>query len=105
MKMIMVVLPKRSGEAVLDALIIAGYRVTYIDTRGGMLRQSQLSLFIGINEQDVNAVLDIIKTHSKTEFKIHYTHTLNKHDGQEHPPISLNEAVFFIWDIERFEKI
>ncbi len=105
MKMIMVILPRRSGEAVLDALIIAGYRVTFNETRGGMLRQSQLTLFIGVNEQDVDAVLDIIKAHCKTELKIHYTHTLNKPDEIEHPPISLNEVVFFIWDIERFEKL
>ena len=61
MKMMMVVVPSNSAEPVLDALINAGHTATYAETRGGMLRQSQKSLFIAIKEIQLDEVLNIIK--------------------------------------------
>ena len=51
MKMVMVVVPANASEKLLDALVNAGHTATYTETRG-MLRQSQYSLFIVVqNEQ------------------------------------------------------
>jgi uncharacterized protein YaaQ len=50
MKMVMVVVPANSAEKVLNALVNAGHTATYAETRGGMLRQSQFSLFIALKE-------------------------------------------------------
>lgn len=104
MRMIMAVVPKSSGTLVLDALTNAGYTATYNETRGGMLRQSQLTLFIGVKESDVEQVLDLVKSHCKTESKVHYSQTPERIDPNEHPPIFTGGAVFFIWKLEQFEK-
>ena len=100
----MAVVPKSSGTMVLDALTNAGYTATYNETRGGVLRQSQLTLYIGVKESDVDLVLDLIKSHCKTESKIHYSHTPDRFDPNGHPPIITGGAVFFIWKLEKFEK-
>lgn len=104
MRMIMAVVPKNSGITVLDALINAGFTATYYETRGGVLRQSQLTLFIGVKENEVETVLNTIKSHCKSESKIHYSHAPQRVDPNEHPPIITGGAVFFIWKLEEFEK-
>lgn len=60
MKMIMAIVPKKYGEDVLSALINAGFTATYSETRGGMLRQSQYTLYIAVRSSDVQAALNVI---------------------------------------------
>jgi uncharacterized protein YaaQ len=61
-KMVMAIVPQDRGERVLYELINAGYTATFVETQGGILRQSQLSLFIAIEEDQMEPVLQIIRT-------------------------------------------
>jgi len=103
--MIMAVVPKNSGDAVLDALVNAGYTATFSETRGGMLRQSQLSLFIAVKEAELSAVLDIIKSQCKTKTRIHNDHILRHYDPNIKPPIFLGGGVAFVWTLDQFENL
>jgi len=105
MRMIMAVVPKKSADAVLDALVNAGYTATYSETRGGMLRQSQLSLFIAVQEQEVQTVLDILKTHCKTRTKVHDSHAPQRFNPSSHPEIVLGGGVVFVWTLDKFENL
>ena len=57
MKMIMAIVPRKYGDDVLSALINAGHS-NFSETRGGMLRQSQLTLFIAGSSRDVQTALN-----------------------------------------------
>ena len=103
--MIMAVVPKNSGDAVLDALINAGYTATFSETRGGMLRQSQLSLFIAVKEAEVPAILNILKSQCKTKARIHNEQGPHHFDPTRQPAILLGGAVVFIWALDYFENI
>jgi uncharacterized protein YaaQ len=102
-KMIMAVIQKNSGEAVLDGLVNAGYTATYSETRGGMLRQSQLSLFIGVKEEDVHEVLEIIKSKCKTRSHIRSDEGIQRFKGNTEQAFELGGAVIFIWKLDQFE--
>ncbi len=102
--MIMAVVPKNSGDPVLDALINAGYTATFSETRGGMLRQSQLTLFIAVKEAEVPIILDILRSECKTKGKIHKETGLHHFDPTQKPTIVLGGAVVFIWSLEQFEN-
>ena len=39
-KMVMAVVPRDQASRVLECLVDAGYSATYMESRGGMLRQS-----------------------------------------------------------------
>ena len=39
MRMVMAVVPRDQASRVMEALIAAGYKATFTDSRGGMLRQ------------------------------------------------------------------
>ena len=104
MKMVMVVVPSNNAEPVLDALINAGHTATYAETRGGMLRQSQKSLFIAVKETQLEEVLEIIKEHCRTKVEMSPQTTEDPlMMGSTPVTADLGGAVAFIWDINRIE--
>jgi uncharacterized protein YaaQ len=104
MKMVMVVLPSNNAEQVLDALINAGHTATYAETHGGMLRQSQNSLFIAVKKEQLEEILDIIRDNCRTLVEMN-THPAEDNTALGRTPVTadLGGAVAFIWDIERIE--
>lgn len=107
MKMVMTIIPKSSADTVLNALVNNGYMVTYAETRGGMLRQSQVSIYIAVEEDSVNQVLEIIKTNCKSRS---FAHSISQTPGSESiketEPANLEggRAVSFVWELDRLEK-
>ena len=105
MKMIMAVVPKNNSEAVLDALVNNGYTATFSETRGGMLRQSQVSLFIAVREPETEIVLDIIRSHCRSEKKLHDTHAPHRYSPSDDSTITLGGGVAFIWSLDQYENL
>ena len=60
MKMVMAVVPRDESDQLLQELVKAGFSATFTDSRGGMLRQSQEMLFIVVETEQVDQVLEII---------------------------------------------
>ncbi len=104
MKMVMVVMPRDEAERVLQALVAAEHTATFMETRGGMLRQAQMTLFIAVKDEDLEDVINII------DQTCHSEATVDSRD--EGPGLSsglmptkprLGGAVVFTWEIERSE--
>ena len=104
MKMIMVVVPANTAENVLDALVNAGHTATYAETRGGMLRQSQYSLFIAVKKEQLEEVIGIIKENCHTEVEMK-TQTFQEQQtsGRQALTAQIGGAVAFVWDIESIQ--
>ncbi|MDY6873487.1 MAG: cyclic-di-AMP receptor [Chloroflexota bacterium] len=104
MKMVMVVVPSNTAERVLDALINAGHTATYAETHGGMLRQSQNSLFIAVKAEQLEEVLGLIKENCRTKVEMNARGTVVQASlGSSPVTANLGGAVAFIWDINRIE--
>ena len=103
-KMILAVIPRDHTNEVLDALVDSGFTATFGESRGGMLRQSQHSLFIALEAEELEEALSIIKEHCRTVSRVE-----KKEKGEDRSigskPVTtdLGGAVVFIWDIERIE--
>lgn len=102
MKMVMAIMPRGEAEPVLQGLVAANHTATYMETRGGMLRQAQMTLFIAVDEEHVEQVLTIIENtcHSEPMVK-----SVDEEPGTAPMPARprLGGAVVFIWDIARSE--
>ncbi len=107
MKMMMIVLPRKSGETFLAALINAGFTATYSETRGGMLRQSQLTLFIAVNKDDVENVIRIIRESCTVCVRVHHgfgiTQVAQTDEELSSSQVGTSGAVVFIWSLDSFE--
>jgi len=98
-KMIMAVVPRDQANHLLECLVDAGYSATYTESRGGMLRQSQESLFIMVEEEQVDDVLALFRGDCGEG---HEHRTFGDSDpGAEEP--GLSGAIAFVWDIDRVE--
>lgn len=105
MKMVMAVVPTNTADRVLDALVNAGHTATYAQTHGGMLQQSQYSLFIVVQKEQLNEILEIIKNNCRTQVQMS-THSPDEQNTNDTPPVSadLGGAIAFVWDINQVEN-
>jgi len=105
MKMVMAVVPSNTAESILDALVNAGHTATYAETKGGMLRQSQYSLFIAVKKDQLKEVLEIIKVSCRTQVEMK-TLPSDKQEIMRGSPVTadLGGAVAFVWDIDQIEN-
>jgi len=106
MKMIMVVVPENTAEKVLNALVNAGHTATFVETRGGMLRQSQYSLFIASEDSELEKIISIIKgaCHTQVEMKTSSL-KIDAQKGKSSFTADLGGAVVFVWDLEKIETL
>ena len=107
MKMIMAIVPKKYGDDVLSALINAGFTATYSETRGGMLHQSQLTLFIAVRISDVQTALNVITDSCNEIESIRQGYGLQAdtepHMANDGAPLGKSSAVVFIWTLDKFQ--
>ncbi len=103
MKMIMAIVPRGEAERVLQALVASNHTATYVETRGGILRQAQMTLFIAVKAQELEQVLSIIKSSCRSEPSVESVEG-EETSGAPMPAMPrLGGAVVFIWDIVRTE--
>lgn len=61
MKLILAVVRDIDSEPVIQALLEGGYRVTRLASTGGFLRRGSVTLMIGVEEGQEQAVIDAMK--------------------------------------------
>lgn len=65
MKLIFAIMHDEDSRKVIDALNSLDYRVTKLCSTGGFLRAGNTTLMIGIEDEKLENVLDIIKAYSE----------------------------------------
>ena len=87
MKLMIVIVRDTDGDAVLQALVVQGYRVTRVASTGGFLRRGNVTLLIGVEAEKVEAVFEILRQ------------TCQPVDQEQH------RATVFVVDMPYFEQI
>lgn len=87
MKLMIVIVRDSDGDAVMQALIIQGYRVTRVASTGGFLRRGNITLLIGVEAEKVEGVFEILRK------------TCQPMDDEQH------RATVFVVDMPYFEQI
>jgi uncharacterized protein YaaQ len=88
MKMIIAIIRDEDNEAVTQALIAADFRVTRIASTGGFLRRGNSTLMIGVNDEKVDAAIEVVKGNT--------THT-------DDP--AARRAILFVLDVKDYSQI
>jgi len=55
-----VVIRDKDGENVVQALVENNYRVTHVASTGGFLRRGNVTLMIGVEDNKIQAVIDLL---------------------------------------------
>ncbi len=61
MKLIVAIVQDRDNEPISQALISAGFRVTRIASSGGWLRRGSTTLMIGVENEQLNEAIRLIR--------------------------------------------
>lgn len=106
MKMILGILNNDDAPVVIQHLNKAGFFVTRLSTSGGFLRAGNVTILVGVNEDSVQKVLDIIHQYSRSRKQLMPTTTEAGVGFFPTMPVEVQVggATIFVLNVENFEK-
>jgi uncharacterized protein YaaQ len=109
MKLVFAIVHDEDGAKVTDELNANGFSVTKLCSTGGFLKSGNTTLLMGVEEEKVDQIIDIIEKKSKRrKYGVKPSASGNGVTGVLMPnsvEIELAGATVFVTDVERFEKV
>jgi uncharacterized protein YaaQ len=76
MKLLFIILGDEDGDRALQALVENGFRVTRMASTGGFLRRGNITLMSGVAEDQVQAVIDLLRRTCKPATQAQHSATI-----------------------------
>lgn len=109
MKLVVAVVQARDADDLLRALSARGFRATRINSSGGFLRESNVTVLIGVQESYAAEVLRIIRQscHARTRFVNPLMPIVEPGEFYVASPIEVEVggATVFVLNVDRYERI
>ncbi|NLD87382.1 MAG: transcriptional regulator [Clostridiales bacterium] len=107
MKMILAIINQDDANLVTNGLMHEGYSVTKLSTTGGFLRAGNMTILVGVEDDKVTAVIDIIRKHSHSRRQvIPTTSELGMGFYPSMPvEVTVGGATVFVLDVDHFERV
>jgi uncharacterized protein YaaQ len=96
MKLIQAVVHNDDADAVTNALLAHGFRATRMASTGGFLREGNTTIVSGVEEDQVDEALNIIRQHVKSRL-----HALARPKAKK---VEVSGAIVFVINVERLER-
>ena len=106
-KLLVVITSDPEADALIRALVERGYPATKVSSTGGFLRKGSATILSGIEAEDVDLVLGIIRTEcrARTEYiPAQATPFPDTALPREPIPVRVGGAIVFVLPVERFLK-
>lgn len=110
MDLIMAIVGDEDAGKVTEALAERDFKSTRVSTASGILMMSNTTLLIGVESDQVDEVLEIIKANCHSHIEFAPPLPTSKNLGPPAFPVETKEievggAVVFVLDVKRFEKL
>ncbi|MBQ8526735.1 MAG: cyclic-di-AMP receptor [Clostridia bacterium] len=108
MKLVMAIVNDEDGNVVLSELNKNKFSVTKLATTGGFLKAGNMTLIIGTEDENVQKVIDIIKSKSKRRKQITASPMPIGASASFNPypiEVEVGGVTIFVLDVDRFEKV
>ena len=107
MKLILAIINYDDAGAVTQALTRRGFSSTKLATTGGFLMAGNTTIMVGVDEEKVQTVIDIIKEQCHSRQQIIPTTSETSYGYYPSMPVEVvvGGATIFVVDIERFERV
>ena len=109
MKLVIAIVQDEDTDALTDALIQDGFRFTKVSTTGSFLRTGNTGLLIGVDDEKVQPVMDVLQRtcRRRTQIAVPYSPALEP--GLLYIPenfeVEVGGAVVFVLNVARFERL
>ena len=108
MKLITAIVNKRDSGEVCRKMSESGFYFTKIATSGGFLRTGNVTLLIGIDDEKVDSVIDIIRENSAQRVEA-VPDVIHTNSVSYIPPspvtVPVGGATVFVTDVSHYEKM
>ena len=108
MKSIVAIVQSDDAGALSDALREQNFQSTLISSTGGFLREGNATLLIGVEDDQVDRVLEVIKENCNTRTQFVNPMPPVMEPGELYMPqpveVQVGGATVFVYKVERFEK-
>ena len=109
MKLVVAVVQSEDASGLLSQLSNRGFRATRIKTVGGFLREANATIFVGVEESDIELVLHTIRENCTTRQQQITAIPAVMEPGEFFLPypvdVEVGGATIFVLDVDRFERV
>ncbi|MHB9026058.1 MAG: cyclic-di-AMP receptor [Armatimonadota bacterium] len=109
MKLVIAIIHEKDRRHVQDNLLESGFQFTTVASTGGFLREGNVTLMIGVDEEQIDQVINVISECCQTrEQYVNVMPPTMEPVGTVIPSpvkVLVGGAILFVLNIERFEKI
>ncbi|WP_010248455.1 cyclic-di-AMP receptor [Acetivibrio cellulolyticus] len=109
MKLVFAIVHDEDGNKVMKELNSNGFSVTKLCSTGGFLKAGNTTLLVGVDQDKVDQVIEIIKSKSKSRKQVINSPIAPIDVGSvflsNAVEVVVGGATIFIVDVERFEKV
>ena len=109
MKLVFAIVHSEDAGTLVDALTDKEYRVTRLHSTGGFLKQNHATVLLGVEESQVDEVLDVIRDtcHSRSQYINPMPPIMEP--GEFYMPypveVTFGGATVFVLDVARHERL
>lgn len=107
MKLVLAIINHDDANAVTQSLTKKGFSSTKLATTGGFLMSGNTTILVGVDEEKVQTVIDVIHEYSHSRKQLIPTTTEISYGYYPSMPVevTVGGATIFVVDIERFERV
>ena len=107
MKLVLSIVSNEDASKVMKALVKNRYMVTKLATTGGFLMSGNTTMLIGVEDEQVQDVVDIIKSESSVRTKLLPNSFVSEFGLISSQPIEVKVGggTIFVLDVEQFFKV
>ena len=109
MKLIVAIVHNEDAGALVDALLDREYRATRLHSSGGFLKQSNATIIVGAEEDQVDAIVEIVRENCTSRTQIVNPMPPIMEPGEFFMPypleVEVGGATVFVLPVERFERL
>jgi uncharacterized protein YaaQ len=108
-KLVVAIVHAEDASALVNALLEAEYRATRLQSSGGFLKQSNATIIVGVEDEQVERVLTIVREqcHSRTQLVNPMPPIMEP--GEFFLPypleVEVGGATVFVLPVDRFERL
>jgi uncharacterized protein YaaQ len=108
MKLIVAIIHDRDQKKTAHALLSSGRQFTKVATTGGFLREGNVTLLLGVEDDDVDNVIELIRDNCRSREQYVNALPVEAAPGGAFlaapVKVEVGGAVVFVMDVERFER-
>jgi uncharacterized protein YaaQ len=108
-KLVVAIVHNEDAGTLVDALLKAEFRATRLHSSGGFLKQSNATVMVGVDESDVDRVLEMIRATCTSRTQVVNPMPPIMEPGEFYMPypveVEMGGATVFVLPVDRFDRI